>query len=96
MLIPGIYSTRLKVRINCKELRRDEESLYNKIKLYCNKYVCSSDNDQEENRDLWFNLQAGKSDLHYLKNFMKKYQIKIKKKILKKNRKKIQKKIRLL
>jgi len=52
VLIPGIYSTRLKVRINCKELRRDEESLYNKIKLFCNKYVCSSDNDQEENRDL--------------------------------------------
>lgn len=48
VLIPGIYNTRLKVRINCKELRRDEESLYSKIKLYFNKYVCSSNNDQEE------------------------------------------------
>ena len=67
VLVPGIYSTKLKVRLNCKELKRDEESLYNKIKLFCNKYVCGSDNDEEEDKDLWFNLQVGNSGFTLLK-----------------------------
>ena len=56
VLIPGIYSTKLKVRLNCRNIKRSENSLYQKIKFYCNKYVCSNDLDDNENRDLWFNL----------------------------------------
>ena len=56
ILVPGIYSTKLKARINCRNLRREEYPLYQKIKLYCNSYVCSDDEDNDENRDFWFNL----------------------------------------
>ena len=56
VLIPGIYSTKLKVQINCRNIKRNENLLYQKIKFYCAKYVCSSESDNEENRDLWFNL----------------------------------------
>lgn len=56
VLIPGIYSTKLKVRLNCRNIKRSENSLYQKIKFYCNKYVCSNGLDDNENRDLWFNL----------------------------------------
>ena len=64
VLIPGIYSTKLKVRINCKKLKYEENQLYQKVKLYCNKYVCSDDEDNEENRDLWFNLGEKGFTLH--------------------------------
>ena len=56
VLIPGIYSTKLKVQLNCRNIKRDENILYQKIKFFCAKYVCSSGTDDEENRDLWFNL----------------------------------------
>ena len=66
ILIPGIYSTKLKVKINCKNLKREERQLYYKIKLYCNKYVCSDDEDNDENRDLWFSLGTKGFTLHKL------------------------------
>lgn len=57
VLIPGIYSTKLKVKINCKNIIRDEKSLYEKIKFYCPADdVCKSNLDTDENRYLWFNL----------------------------------------
>lgn len=56
ILVPGIYSTRLKVKLNCKNLKRDEVSLYEQIKFYCGDYICTSKLDQEENRNLWFNI----------------------------------------
>ena len=68
VLVPGIYSTKLKVKINCKNLKREENQLYNKVKLYCNKYVCSDDNDNDENRDLWFSL--GTKGFTLLKNIV--------------------------
>ncbi len=56
ILVPGIYSTRLKVKLNCKNIKRDEVSLYEQIKFYCGENVCTSKLDQEENRNLWFNI----------------------------------------
>lgn len=56
ILVPGIYSTKLRVKINCKNLKRNEKDMYEKVKLYCSKFVCTSDMDTDENRDLWFNL----------------------------------------
>ena len=56
VLIPGIYSTKLNVKIKCKNLYRDEKDLYYKIKFYCGKFVCSSKTDNDENRYLWFNI----------------------------------------
>lgn len=67
VLIPGIYSTKLNVKINCRNLKREENSLYEKIKFFCSKYVCSSDIDEEENRDLWFNF--GGKGFSLLRNF---------------------------
>jgi len=56
ILVPGIYSTRLKVRLNCLDLKRDENALYKKIKFYCSKFVCENDNDDVDDKDLWFNV----------------------------------------
>ena len=56
VLIPGIYSTKLNVKIKCKNLYREEKSLYDQIKFYCGRFVCSSTTDNDENRYLWFNV----------------------------------------
>ena len=56
VLVPGIYSTKLKVKINCRDLKRHDKDLYKKIKFYCSKYVCSDELDRSENRYLWLNL----------------------------------------
>ena len=56
VLIPGIYSTKLNVKIKCKNLYREEKSLYDQIKFYCGRFVCSSTTDNDENRYLWFNI----------------------------------------
>lgn len=56
VLIPGIYSTKLNVKIKCKNLYREEKDLYDKIKFYCGRFVCSSTTDNDENRYLWFNV----------------------------------------
>lgn len=55
-LIPGIYSTKLKVSIKCKNLYREEKDLYDKIKFYCGKKVCEKTNSNDEYKDLWFNI----------------------------------------
>ena len=68
VLVPGIYSTKMRVKINCKKLKIEQKNLYQKIKLYCNKYVCSDDEDNEENRDLWFSL--GTKGFTLLKNII--------------------------
>ena len=63
ILIPGIYSTRLKVRLNCLDLKRDENALYKKIKFYCSRFVCKNDNDDVDDKDLWFNVGHSGFDL---------------------------------
>ena len=67
VLVPGIYSTKLKVKLNCKNIKRDEESLYQKIKFYCSRFVCSDISDENENRELWFNL--GENGFTLLEHF---------------------------
>lgn len=68
VLVPGIYSTKLKVKINCKNLKRTEKDMYEKVRLYCSEFVCTSDSDTDENRDLWFNL--GKKGFTLFYNFI--------------------------
>ncbi len=68
VLIPGIYSTKLKVKLNCKNLKKDENSMYEKIKFYCGDRVCSNDDDENENRNLWFNI--GGDGFSLLKTFL--------------------------
>ena len=68
VLVPGIYSTKLRVKINCQQLQRNERDMYEKVKLYCSKFVCTSEKDTDENRDLWFNL--GKKGFSLFYNFI--------------------------
>ena len=63
ILVPGIYSTKLKVQLNCKNIKRDESLMYEKIKFYCGDRVCSKITDENENRDLWFNIAGDGFDL---------------------------------
>lgn len=56
ILIPGIYSTRLKVRINCKNLKNDETKMYQKIQFYCGSKICTNKDDKDRNLNLWFNI----------------------------------------
>lgn len=39
--------------------------MYEKVKLYCSKFVCTSETDTDENRDLWFNLGGKGFTLFY-------------------------------
>ena len=55
-LIPGIYSTKLKVRIKCKNLYREEKDLYDKIKFYCGDNICKNTKSNNQFWDLWFNV----------------------------------------
>ena len=65
VLIPGIYSTKLKVKLNCKNLNLFERDTLKKIRIFCSDFVCSDDDDTNENRELWFNLALKGFDLGY-------------------------------
>ena len=67
ILVPGIYSTRLKVRINCKSLKNDDTKIYEKIQFYCGTQICSNKNDKDRNLNLWFNVLGDGFSL--LKNY---------------------------
>ena len=50
ILIPGMLSTKLQVRINCDKLYKEEKDTFKKIRFYCGKYICHypEDNYNEE------------------------------------------------
>ena len=55
ILVPGIYSTKLQVKINCKDVMNYETTLYKQIKVFCGKKVCSENdrNDPDVTYDFW-------------------------------------------
>jgi len=69
ILVPGIYSTKLQVKINCKDLMAYEWSLYEKIKVFCGKNVCSGGdkNDPDVTYDFWLNAMKKGFSLWRLK-----------------------------
>ena len=42
VLVPGMLSTKLQVRINCDKLSSEEPDIFKKVKFYCGREVCSS------------------------------------------------------
>ena len=40
VLIPGIFSVKLKVQIDCKGLYHNETDVYQKVKFFCSDYIC--------------------------------------------------------
>ena len=48
ILVPGMLSTKLQVRIDCKGLYSEEKEIFKKVKLYCGKAVCTYHDKIEE------------------------------------------------
>ena len=50
ILVPGMLSTKLQIRINCTGLKQDDQDIYKKMQFYCGPYLCYGDtNYVEEN-----------------------------------------------
>ena len=54
LLIPGIYSTKLKVELNCKGLATNERNILKEIRLYCGNDVCKNEEKTNEEHRLLF------------------------------------------
>ena len=65
VLVPGIYSTKLQVKINCKDVMNYENTLYKQIKVFCGKKVCSESdkNDPDVTYDFWLNAMRKGFDM---------------------------------
>ena len=65
----GDWGTKLQVKINCKDLMAYEWSLYEKIKVFCGKNVCSGGdkNDPDVTYDFWLNAMKKGFSLWRLK-----------------------------
>ena len=53
VLIPGMLSTKLQVRINCAKVYQEEREIFKNIRLYCEKSVCPFDDSPYEEYDLF-------------------------------------------
>ena len=53
VLIPGIYSTKLQVRINCKGLYEDDIEIFKDMRFYCGNKICMDENSEYEENDLF-------------------------------------------
>ena len=53
LLVPGIYSTRLQVRVNCKGLIQDDYEIFKNIRFYCGSKVCENENAEYTEYDLF-------------------------------------------
>ena len=49
VLVPGIYSTKLQVSINCTGLINEDYEIYKKIKFYCGSDVCNGEEKEQHN-----------------------------------------------
>ena len=57
MLIPGVYSTKLVVELNCKGIAKNEKDTTLKdIRLYCGLSVCLDESKTSEEHSLLFSL----------------------------------------
>lgn len=48
ILIPGMLSTKLQIKVKCNKLFNEEVDIYKKIKFYCGEDVCSDTEKEEE------------------------------------------------
>ena len=57
LLVPGVYSTKLKVEFNCKGIAKEEkDTTLKNIRLYCGFDVCSDETKTSEEHPLLFSL----------------------------------------
>ena len=57
LLVPGVYSTKLKVEFNCKGLATEEkDTTLKNIRLYCGNEVCKDESKTSEEHPLLFSL----------------------------------------
>ena len=57
LLVPGVYSTKLKVEFNCKGLAKEEkDTTLKNIRLYCGYDVCRDESKTSEEHPLLFSL----------------------------------------
>ena len=85
LLVPGIYSTKLRIEINCNYLSKQErDTTFKKLRIYCSDSVCSNESNEHEEFPLFlgiWNSQASivklthndyNSCLGFLMNFFQK------------------------
>ena len=53
LMIPGMLSTKLQVRINCKNLYQNEIDIFKKIRFYCREDICDNINKEDVGYDLF-------------------------------------------
>ena len=53
ILVPGMLSTKLQVRINCKNIYNNEIDIFKKIRFYCGDMVCEDENEELEEHNLF-------------------------------------------
>ena len=59
ILIPGMLSTKLQVRINCANLYSEEYEIFKKVKFYCGGDICSNiDTEPYEEHDLFISASG--------------------------------------
>jgi hypothetical protein len=53
ILVPGMLSTKLQVRINCSGLYHDENDKFKKMRFYCGTKICFDKDNTKEEKDLF-------------------------------------------
>lgn len=71
VLVPGIYSTKLQTRINCKGLYNDNPDIFEKVRFYCGESICKSTDKEYEEHDLF--ISALGSQFQIIKGDVNKY-----------------------
>ena len=53
ILIPGMLSTKLQVKIKCREIYLHEQHIFKKIRFYCGTNICTDEKDDLEEHNLF-------------------------------------------
>ena len=57
LLVPGIYSTKLRIEINCRYLSTQEkDTTFKKLRIYCSDSVCSNESNEHEEFPLFLGI----------------------------------------
>ena len=48
ILIPGMLSTKLQIKVKCKNLLNKEVDIFKKMRFYCGEYICPIEDSEEE------------------------------------------------
>jgi len=56
ILVPGMLSTKLEIKINCDGLYNNEIDIFKKMRFYCGNYVCSDVKNKYEEQELFITI----------------------------------------